>query len=133
MPKGTVTYKQNNLERQEALKKKKLAAGLVAECYPDVSNIVLRMTYYQRGSTAALMVRTLNFLPNDYAYFHLDCMREGCTNGGYDLTPVVAGMVKGRKRTSKGKISCCGKNTELHPGHASIAYEVSIQNGRHAK
>jgi hypothetical protein len=117
---STVTYRQNHLERQEQLKKKKLAAGLVSDRFPGVSEIVL-------------MVRTLNFLPTDYAYFHMDCMREECTDGGFDLMPVVAGLVKNRKKTGKGKICCDGKNEAVVAGHASIAYEVSIQNAKHPK
>jgi len=51
-------------------------------------------------------------------------MHDRCTNGGYDLAPVVAAMVKGRKRTTSGKLFCHGKNDAI--GHASIAYEVNI-------
>ena len=125
---STVTCRQNHLERQEQIKKKKVAAGLVSERFPGVSGIVLRLTYYQRGQQPALMVRTMNFIPADYAYFHMDCVREECTDGGFDLTPVVAGLVRGRKRTVKGKICCCGKKNDLGPGHASIAYEISVKN-----
>jgi len=130
---STVTYRQNHLERQEQLKKKKLAAGLVSDRFPGISEIVFRLTYYQRGQHPVLMVRTLNFLPTDYAYFHMDCMREECTNGGFDLLPVVAGLVKDRKKTVKGKICCDGKNEDLVTGHASIAYEVSVQSAKRLK
>jgi hypothetical protein len=127
---STVSYRQNHLDRQEQLKKKKLAAGLVADRFPGISEIVLRLTYYQRGQQPVLMVRTLNYLPTDYAYFHMDCVREECTNGGFDLTKVVAGLVKNRKKTVKGRICCDGKNGAVIPGHASIAYEVSVHGGK---
>ncbi len=122
------TCRQNHLERQEQMKKKKMKAGLVSERFPGVSGIVFRLTYYQRGQQPALMVRTMNFVPADYAYFHMDCVRDECTNGGFDLTPVVAGLVKERKKIAKGKICCCGKNQSLGPAHASIAYEISVKN-----
>jgi hypothetical protein len=124
---STMTYRQNHLERQELLKKKKLAAGLVSDRFPGISEIVFRLTYYQRGQHPVLMVRTLNFLPTDYAYFHMDCTREECTNGGFDLTSVVAGLIRDRKKAVKGKICCEGKNDAVVPGHASIAYEISVQ------
>ncbi len=120
--------RQNHLEKQEQLKKNKLAAGLVSERFPGVSEIVFRMTYYQKISQPVLMVRTLNFISTDYAYFRMECMRDECTNGGFDLTAAVAALVKSRKKTSKGKISCCGKNETLAPGHASIVYEITIQS-----
>ncbi len=102
-----------------------VTAGLVSERFPGVSNIEFRMTYYRRGLNQVLMTRTLSFSPSDYAGFHLKCMHDGCTNGGYDLAPVVAAMVKARKKSSSGKIFCHGTNDTL--GHASIAYEVNIQ------
>ncbi|OGW40993.1 MAG: hypothetical protein A2010_16020 [Nitrospirae bacterium GWD2_57_9] len=130
MPKSVQTHRQNHIERQELLKKNKMAAGLVSERFPGVSEIVLHLTYYQRGPHPVLMVRTMNFSPTDYAYFHMDCMREECKNGGFDLTSVVTGLVKARKKTVKGKICCDGKSPSLAPNHASIAYEVSIQSAK---
>lgn len=127
MPKVAQTHRQNHLERQELLKKNKIAAGLVSDRFPGVSRIVFHLTYYQRGLHPVLMVRTLNFIPADYAYFHMDCMRDECKDGGFDLTPVVAGLIKNGKKTVKGKLLCDGKSETLAPRHASIAYEVSIQ------
>jgi hypothetical protein len=120
--------RQNHLEKQELLKKNKLAAGLVSERFPGVSEIVFSMTYYQKTSQAVLMQRTLNFISTDFAYFRMECMRDECTNGGFDLTSVVVALVKSKKKSVKGKISCTGKNETLAPGHASIAYEITVQN-----
>jgi hypothetical protein len=63
----------------------------------------------------------------------MDCMREECTNGGFDLTSVVAGLVKDHKKSVKGKIVCNGKSETLRFGHASISYEVSIQYNKQVK
>jgi hypothetical protein len=101
------------------------AAGLVSERYREISHIEFRMTYYRRGLNKVLMTRTRNFAPSDHAGFHMKCMHDGCLNGGYDLTPVVAAMVKNRKKSTNGKIFCHGTNDSL--GHASMAYEVKIQ------
>ena len=108
------------------LEKAALAAtGLVSERHAGISSIEFRMTYYKRGRDAVLMKRTLCFSPSDYAGFHMKCMEDGCTGGGFDLAPVVAGLVKSRKKSTKGKIFCRGRNHTI--GHASIDYEVSIQ------
>jgi hypothetical protein len=133
MSKGMQTHRLNHVERLEALKKSKMASGLIADRFPGVSQIILRMTYYQRGIRPVLMVRTMNFSPNDYAYFHMECMREECSNGGFDLTSVVTDMVRDRKKTVKGKLLCDGKSEKLAPHHASIDYEVNIQTARHDK
>lgn len=123
--------KQTYKERLDLERAAVIAAGLVSEHYSDVSSIEFRMTYYQRGLNQVLMERTLNFLPADYAGFHLKCMHSGCTDGGYDLAAVVEGMVKSRKKSTRGKIFCHGTNDAL--GHASLAYEVNIQYNKPGK
>jgi len=118
-------YRQSYKEKLELEKAAMVATGLVSERYAGVSGIEFHMTYYQRGLQPVLMERTLSFLPANYAGFHMKCMHEGCTDGGYDLAPVVAGLAKSRKKSIKGKLFCHGTNDTL--GHASIAYEVNIQ------
>ncbi len=124
---------QSYKEKLETKKNAMIASGRVCERLPDVSSIVFRMTYYQRTAGPVLMTRTVNFVPTDYACFHMDCTREECTNGGFDLTPVVTGLVKSRKKSVKGNISCRGKSDTLRFGHASIAYEVSIEYNKRTK
>lgn len=122
-------YRQSYKEKLELARVALVATGLVSEHYSGVSNIEFQMTYFQRGLSPVLMKRTLTFLPANYAGFHMKCMQDGCTDGGYDLAPVVAGLVKSRKKSVKGKIFCHGTNDTL--GHASIAYEVNVQyNGQ---
>jgi hypothetical protein len=125
--------RQTYLEKQEQKKNAMIAAGLVSERYPGVLSIAFQITYYQRTSVPVLMTRTVNFYPGNHASFHLDCMREECTNGGFDLAPVVAGLVKGRKRSARGNITCRGKDTALRHSHASISYEVKIEYARQEK
>ena len=125
--------KQNYKEKLELKRNAMLAAGLVSERFPAVSNIMFRMTYYQKTADPVLMTRTISFTPSNYACFHLECMREECTDGGFDLAPVVAGLVKHKRKSVSGKIVCSGKNEDLRQGHASIAYEVSVQYNKQAK
>jgi len=131
--KGKNMNKQSYVEKMESKRNALLAAGLVSERYPEVSSIVLHMTYFQRASDSILMKRTVNFVCNNYAAFHMECTREDCTNGGFNLAPVVSALVKNRKKTMKGKLVCNGKNDALSPGHARIAYEVSIQYKKRSK
>jgi hypothetical protein len=130
---GNMANKQNYKEKLELKKNAKIASGLVSERLPEVSNIVLNMTYYQRAAGPVLMKRTVIFAPQDYACFHMDCMREECTNGGFDLAPVVSSLVKTRKKSIKGNIYCRGKSETLRHGHASVAYEVNIEYSKQAK
>jgi hypothetical protein len=108
-----------------------VALGLISERHAGVSNIEFLMTYYMRGLDVVLMKRTLSFTPANYADFHMKCMEDGCTDGGFDLAPVVASLAKSGKKTTKGKVFCHGMNHTF--GHASLAYEVNIQYHKQVK
>jgi len=123
--------KQSYRQKQEMEKAALVALGLISERHAAVSKIEFLMTYYRRGMDAVLMKRTLSFSSADYAAFHMKCMEEGCTGGGFDLAPAVAGLAKSHKKTAKGKVYCHGENHTF--GHASIAYEVNIQYHKQTK
>jgi hypothetical protein len=118
--------RQNYTARIELKKKNRLTAGLVSERYPQVDAMVINMTYYQNVSNPILMLRTINVLPRDYAYFKMDCMIKGCTDGGFDLTRVIADLIKNNKKSGSGTMNCKGKNDMIASGHASISYEITI-------
>jgi hypothetical protein len=124
-----MAHKQNYVERMELNKQHKLASGLVSERFPEVSGIVIRMTYYHKAVNPVLMVRTVNVIPTSYAYFNMDCMIKDCVDGGFDLISVITDMVKHHKKLEKGKLVCSGngKDHALASDHASITYEIKIQ------
>ncbi len=121
-----MSYRQNYLERVELKKQCRLASGLVSEQFPEVSDIVIRMTYYQKAAIPILMVRNVNFWPSRHAYFKMDCMIKGCSDGGFDLTSVISNMIKIHKKSEKGKLLCNGTIDALASDHASIAYQITI-------
>ncbi len=111
----------------EQKKEDKIAAGLVSEHYPKVTGMVIHMTYYQKAANPVLMLRTVNFFPTSYAYFNMECMIKGCVNGGFDLTSIIANLIKSHKKSGKGKMVCSGEGDSLSPDHAHVSYEISIQ------
>lgn len=112
----------------ELIKQRRLESGLVSERFPEVSGMVIQMTYYQeRGVNPVLMERVVNVFPTGYAYFHMECMIKGCVHGGFDLTSAIRNMVKAHKRLTKGKIVCEGKIDTIDCEHASITYEIRVQ------
>jgi hypothetical protein len=102
----------------------KLETGFVSSLFPEVTSIVINMTYSQIGLLKSLP-RTVNFFPDSYAFFRVDCLSKECLEGGFDLTGIITSMVKNRKKKVKGELSCEGK--ELDPGHSSIVYEVVVK------
>jgi len=121
-------YKQNYLQKREQELSAQAAAGLLSERYAAISLIELHMTYYHRAVNPVLMERTLRFSPSSHARFHVRCAQSTCMDGGYDLAPVIAEMVRTGKRSAKGKLFCHGSNTTI--GHGSIAYTVEIHYQR---
>lgn len=111
-------------------KQKKPVGALISERFPKVSDIVMHMTYYHQGVNPVLMVRTLNIFPKDPADFKMVCMIKGCLNGGFDLTPALTNLIKKRKTSGKGSLSCKGKNENRVSCSASITYEVNIKYKR---
>jgi hypothetical protein len=121
-------YKQNYRQKREQEQAAQVAAGLISERYAGVACIEFHMTYYQRATDPVLMERTLRFSPENYACFHVKCEHDGCTGGGYDLTPVVAALNRAGKTSARGTLYCHGSNGTI--GHGSIAYEVTIRYSR---
>ena len=125
--------KQNYMSRMELNKQNRLATGLLSERFPEVSGMVINMTYYQKGVNPVLMLRTINVLPSDSAYFNMECLIKGCVDGGFDLTPAIKSMVKNRKRVGRGRLVCGGKTDTRASDHASVEYEITIQYSRKSR
>lgn len=112
-------------------KTNKMSAGLVADRYSCVSTIIFQLKYYHSAFNRVLMTRTLSFIPANYAYFHLDCIKDDCSDGGFDLSPIVEDMIKNRRNTVKGTLLCNGKKSVSRsphvPGHARLSYEITVK------
>ncbi|MEJ2683494.1 MAG: hypothetical protein P8Z71_03745 [Candidatus Sulfobium sp.] len=114
---------RKNTARTER-RQQKLDAGLVKDRFPEVAGIVINMTYDQRGIQKSLP-RVVNFFPDSYALFMIDCLNKDCVDGGFDLTQVITAMIIDRRESAKGDLSCEGEGPAA--GHSTIAYEVAIQ------
>jgi hypothetical protein len=57
----------------------------------------------------------------------MGCMTRSCENGGYNLAPVIANMVREHNESGKGMMICRGENTILSPDHASISYKIKVE------
>ncbi len=108
------------MEKQQ----RKLDAGFMVAQFPEVASIVISMMYNQRGIQKSLP-RVVNFFPGSYALFRIDCLNKECVDGGFDLTQVIAGMIRNRRETAKGDLSCEGDRRSAD--HSTIDYEVAIQ------
>jgi len=109
-------------EAWEERKRQVLAAGLMSDCFPDVSSIVVTMDY-SRGSFSSVH-RTMNFYPGSHAFFKISSPGEECDEGGLDLTRFIHRMVKRNEKLAKGEFSCDHNNAAIV--HPIVGYEVAI-------
>jgi hypothetical protein len=114
---------RKNAARTERLQQR-VDAGFVAELFPGVANIGVSLTYNKIGLNKSLL-RTVNFFPESYAFFRVDCVNKDCVEGGFDLTQVITAMVGKRKQAAQGKLTCKGRGVSAD--HSSIVYEVDIR------
>lgn len=115
-------YSRKN-EAKAALLRQKQKTKLISQRFPAVSSIIVKLIYTSDGSVS--LQRTLNFYPENHAYFKTSCLGEGCENGGLDLSRYISAAVKGKKRTAKGDVRCSNKGPEA--SHAAMAYKISIK------
>jgi hypothetical protein len=113
---------RKNAARAERLQRR-IDAGFVDKHFPEVASIVINMMYNQKGIQKSLP-RIVNFFPSSYALFRVDCLSRGCVDGGFDLTQVITAMIRNRRETTKGDLSCEGGSSH---DHSAIVYEVTIQ------
>jgi len=118
-----INSKLKNSERADRKQQKASSVPITAR-YPNVASVTIDMNYYAGNSAQAIMQRTVNFFPNSNAYFRMECMNHDCIDGGFNLEPAVAKMVKARLKSDKGEMVCSGKDFR---GHARINYKISIK------
>lgn len=105
-------------------RQRKIDAGFMGTQFPEVKGIVISMIYNQRGIQKSLP-RVVNFSAESYALFRVDCLNKECVDGGFDLTPIITGMIRNRREAAAGNLSCEGDGPSSD--HSTIAYEVAIQ------
>jgi hypothetical protein len=125
-----MTNSEKNAARREKTQQR-LESGLISEHFPKVSSIVIDMTNSYGKINPITVLRILNFWPNSYAYFNIECLSKGCLDGGFDLNPVITMMIRGHKESGKGEIVCDGNN--ISSDHSNIHYKINIQYNKITK
>jgi len=119
-----MTNSEKNAARKERTQQR-LESGLISEHFPKVSSIVIDVTNSYGIINPITVLRTLNFWPNSYAYFNIECLSKGCLDGGFDLDKVVAMMIGSHKNSGEGELVCDGNN--LSSDHSNILYKINIR------
>jgi hypothetical protein len=119
-----MTNSEKNAARREKTQQR-LESGLISEHFPKVSSIVIDVTNSYGERNPITVLRTLNFWPNSYAYFNIECLSKGCLDGGYDLDQVITKMVRSHKDSGEGELICDGNN--LSSDHSNILYKINIR------
>jgi hypothetical protein len=125
-----MTNSEKNAARREKTQQK-LESGLISEHFPKVSSIVIDVTNSYGKINPITVLRTLNFWPNSYAYFNIECLSKGCLHGGFDLDQVITMMIRSHKKSEEGKLVCDGNNISLE--HSNIRYIINIRYNKITK
>jgi hypothetical protein len=125
--------KNNFVRKMEAKNRLKQEAKLMSDRYPNVSTIVVQLTYYHKAGKSVLMKRTVNFFPTSHAYFKMDCIIKDCDGTGFDFTRIISKLVKNKKKSAKGEMACHSETGGRSSEHSSISYEITIKYGKRAK
>jgi hypothetical protein len=119
-----MTNSEKNAARKERTQQR-IESGLISEHFPEVSSIVINVKNSYKRMNSNTILRTLNFLPNSYAYFNIECLSEGCRDGGFDLNQVITMMIRSNKDSGEGELMC--DSSSLSSDHSHIHYKVNIQ------
>jgi hypothetical protein len=114
-------YTSNYRNSQERARQR-LETELISIRFPEVSGIVVSMEY--RNQKGPPMSRTLNYRPDNHAFFKVNCLGAGCEGGGLDMTGVLTNMIRNHDRSAKGSLHC--SNGDPGASHADMSYRVSI-------
>jgi hypothetical protein len=113
------TAQQRNALKLEKMHRK-IKEGLIVDRFPEVSKIVIRMTYSEKKNMLN-MVRTIYFSPTHYAYFNMECITRKCADGGFDLASEILHLVNNNVAFGQGRMFCSRNHCP-----ATIDYKISI-------
>lgn len=80
----------------------------LSELYPDLGRLLLFIAFEEADSESEPNYQQLIFTPETQAIFRFDCSREECVGGGFDLTEIVAEMVRNKESRVQGNLECEG-------------------------
>ena len=106
-------------------KEQKIESGKIADRFPGVSSITIHVTNYHGRKNPVIVKRVLEFFPDSYAYFVLECLRKKCVDGGFDFGKIISKITKGHQSSESGELICKGSN--LSKDHSYILYRITVQ------
>jgi hypothetical protein len=118
-----ITNTEKNIARMEK-KKLKLESGLISEHFPDVASIFIKINNSYGRKNPVIIAREFKFIPESQAYFDIECLKQNCFDGGFNLAGVIDNMIKSHTGSGEGELSC--KGSELSPEHSHISYKITI-------
>jgi hypothetical protein len=128
---------RRNITNQEkhlaSIKKKQnqIESGKISDRFPQVSSISIEVKNFHGKEYPIVIIRTFKFLPDDYAYFNIECLRKRCIDGGFNLNRIIAKMISIHTGSKSGELYCHGNN--LSRGHSYIYYDVNVKYKRNNK
>jgi hypothetical protein len=118
---------QHLAKKLELKRQKKIEAGQVSDKFPEVSNIIVRMIYNRKKLNPLSFIRTVNFSPESYAYFHFDCLLKDWRDSEIDLTSLIGSLIRKHKRAGSETVHLNGSEDLQAKANVSIDCKINIQ------
>jgi len=84
------------------------ARATLAELYPRLRRITLFVAFDEADAESEPNYQQIIFTPESEAIFRLDCSRDACVGGGFDIAPDLDDMVKNGESMFHGTLVCEG-------------------------
>lgn len=97
----------------------------LSDLYPDLRRLTLFIAFQEADSESEANYQQIIFTPDTEAIFRLDCSRDSCSGGGFDLAPLVDAVVKNRQEMAHGTLACEG-SLGFAGEHCSLQAEYRI-------
>lgn len=123
-PDAVQMYEERRLTREHE-------SGTVAEEFPDVVSIRIRLTFEDIDKQSHPEARELNYGPSSRAFFELSCPYRECVMGGFAFSAAVRGAIQSRLVHATGTASCPGwqdrERIRKHGCYLKAKYEIHVE------
>ncbi len=116
-------------QRREQSRRKRVAAGTLADAYPAVEQVNVTLTFNEPEGLSPVR-QTHGMYPAAPAYFEFPCPHGDC-DGSFDLNSAAAAVLKKSLNVGDGTLKCPGTRSGTpvarQPCTLSADYRIAVQ------
>lgn len=124
--------KQPDVYKQQRERRRRAYASTpnLSEQFPQVEQLVIRMTFTDPSGRANHSPQMHSFSPAGRAFFEVPCPFSACIDGGFDLNPIIADILNHSGQETSGTLDCQGwqsrDRSDQHRCLLKLHYTLSV-------